>query len=801
VTVTAVDDHGIETSQVFLQAVYLPPTAQKPTRSSTIVAQAKGTGPGRLWVVNQDADSVSAFDAQTGDKLAEIPVGSAPRTAALAGTRLWVTNKRGDSLSVIDTNTFAVVQTIALPRASQPSGVAASPAGDLVYVTLEATGQLLRFQTSDFSQTGALDVGPRPRHVAIAADGATAYVSRFITPPQPGESTATVSGTLDGAFTGGEVVRVTTDTMTIAGTTILRHSTRPDAETQGRGVPNYLGAASISPDGTQAFVPSKLDNILRGTLRDGQPLNFQNTVRAVASRIDMNGGAEDPAARLDLDNASLASAAAWDPLGVYLFVALETSREVAIVDAHGHRELLRIAVGRAPEGLTVSADGETLLVDNFMDRTVDAFDLRPLRLLGQMRVPRIATWKAIDTEKLSSQVLFGKQLFYDARDTRLARDRYLSCATCHDDGDTDGRTWDFTNLGEGLRNTIALRGRAGTGQGFLHWSNNFDEVQDFEQQLRILGGGHGLMADADFFAGTRQQPLGQSKAGLSQGLDRLAAYLASLDTFDRSPFRSSVGALTPAGADGRTLFTQLGCQRCHAGNAFTASGANTLIDIGTLKPSSGSRSGGPLSGIDVPTLRDVWNTAPYLHDGSAATLGAAIRAHDGTKVTSAQLGKLVAFVQQIGSEEPAPAVPAGAGQGLLGSYYANLDLAGTPALQRTEAIAFSWDGSPGPGVPDDGFSVRWTGKLVTPATGTYQFRTVTDDGARLGVNGAKVIDRWKATGQVTVTTAPINLAANRKVPITMDLRDKTGNATARLLWKTPGNVTFVPVPADRLLAE
>ena len=45
-----------------------------------------------------------------------------------------------------------------------------------------------------------------------------------------------------------------------------------------------------------------------------------------------------------------------------------------------------------------------------------------------------------------------------------------ACATCHLDGGHDGRTWDFTGRGEGLRNTISLRGRSGTGHGPVHWS-------------------------------------------------------------------------------------------------------------------------------------------------------------------------------------------------------------------------------------------------------------------------------------------------------------------------------------------
>ena len=45
-------------------------------------------------------------------------------------------------------------------------------------------------------------------------------------------------------------------------------------------------------------------------------------MRAISSRIDLATNSETLNARIDLDNASLASAVAYDPLGVYLFVAL-----------------------------------------------------------------------------------------------------------------------------------------------------------------------------------------------------------------------------------------------------------------------------------------------------------------------------------------------------------------------------------------------------------------------------------------------------------------------------------------------
>ena len=155
----------------------------------------------------------------------------------------------------------------------------------------KATGQLLKFDAASYAQLGVAAVGPNPRHLSVSADGAHVYVSRFITPPLPGEATATVSPT---AATGGEVVVVDAATMAIARTVVLRHSDRPDFENQGRGVPNYLGAATISPDGTQAWVPSKQDNVQRGALRDGTGLNFQNTVRAISSRIVLASGSRRP---------------------------------------------------------------------------------------------------------------------------------------------------------------------------------------------------------------------------------------------------------------------------------------------------------------------------------------------------------------------------------------------------------------------------------------------------------------------------------------------------------------------------
>jgi hypothetical protein len=233
-------------------------------------------------------------------------------------------------------------------------------------------------------------------------------------------------------------------------------------------------------------------------------------------------------------------------------------------------------------------------------------------------------------------VLLGKQLFYSSADTRLADSGYIACAHCHPDGRDDGQTWDFTDRGEGLRNTTSLEGRAGTGMGRLHWTGNFDEIQDFEADIRNHFGGSGLLTDDDWAA--TADSLGAPKVGLSSDLDALAAYVASLTDTPRSP---SPGA--PADA-----FDAAGCGECHPAPLFTDSALDDPLrhDVGTLTAASGQRLGGPLDGLDTPTLLGAWATGPWLHDGSAPTLRDAIAAHADAP-TGAALDEVTAYVEGL----------------------------------------------------------------------------------------------------------------------------------------------------------
>src|SRR4029450_3137857 len=136
VTVAAIDERNVELIQDVLQAIYLPPTSNRPAASSNI-AYSQAGGNNRLWVVNQDNNSVTVFNASNNARIKQVSVGTAPRSLAIAPNgEIWVTSKEQTKISVIDPGTNTVVRTITLPNVSQPFGIAFSPAGDHAYVAL-----------------------------------------------------------------------------------------------------------------------------------------------------------------------------------------------------------------------------------------------------------------------------------------------------------------------------------------------------------------------------------------------------------------------------------------------------------------------------------------------------------------------------------------------------------------------------------------------------------------------------------------------------------------------------------------
>lgn len=149
-----------------------------------------------------------------------------------------------------------------------------------------------------------------------------------------------------------------------------------------------------------------------------------------------------------------------------------------------------------------------------------------------------------------------------------------------------------------------------------------------------------------------------------------------------------------------------------------------------------------------------------------------------------------------------PASGGGAGTGLTGRYYNDSSSGGrftTLAMTRTDAsVDFNWSyGAPGSGVQSDRFSVRWTGQVLAPTTGTYRFATTSDDGVRLWVNGQRIINNWNDHGATVNTSSAITLTAGVRYDIRLDYYERSGRAQIQLRWTPPGQPEAV-IPASQL---
>jgi mono/diheme cytochrome c family protein len=324
-------------------------------------------------------------------------------------------------------------------------------------------------------------------------------------------------------------------------------------------------------------------------------LRFDNSVFPVVSVLDLASGQALPAARIDLStgihSVNLPFDIVFSSNGKLAFTVNFGSGDLTLVDLESGRKIGDLEAGDGPSGIALAADGRTAYVLNSLSGDLAVMDM--LLLQEIKRVP-------LTTIPLPAAVKRGKLLFVSSRPPQISRARWMSCASCHFDGEADGRTWFFPERGP--RNTTSLLGAGETPP--LHWSADRDEFQDFEWTIRDLQAGSGLLAGR-----APNAPLGLPNADRSADLDALAAYLDTLKA-KPSPHSSDLAAI----ARGRALFERadVGCASCHRPPRYTDT---ALHDVGTAGPEERADSA-----FDTPSLRMLWDSAPYLHDGSAATL-------------------------------------------------------------------------------------------------------------------------------------------------------------------------------------
>lgn len=590
-----------------------------PTGSQTLVPNADSTA---LYVVDTDAGNLVRYNPETGVSTS-LAVGSRPVRVARAGDRLYVTLAGERSLAVVADNDGALSLVDTVELGAEPFGVVAREDGERLYVALAGANRVVELATASLEVLRSWDVSGRPAWLALHPGGDALYV---------------------GSTYGGGISYVD-----------LRADSDPTElelpEIYGAGSDGNLaftrritGDLSFSPDGGSVAVPALfVDN--HNPVADPGETSVESdgygSVGLGVSRFNPSvlvipvgsGGVPHESetatvlvagfSRLDEDNNTTAvrsylTSTAYSPNGELIYATMEASSSVAVIsstpiypgsssgeddiffdtggssisaEAAGFATspILMIGTDAGPRGVTFLADGQAY-VHSWLDQGV-----APLRASqAQDHIDDQLSNGFLDISdslhggqgvKLFEDVLTpdedaGRRLFFSATASQMAADGSgVSCSTCHFDGRNDGLTWTFE---DGVRQVPSLAGAVGVTAPFT-WTLNVESVAA-EAQITSEGrmGGNGL-----------------SYAEAAQ----VAAYIETIPT----PDSETRGSTDPAVARGQALFesAEVGCSECHTGERMTDNEFHTMYG---------------LTDVNTPGLVGIAASAPYLHDGSAATI-------------------------------------------------------------------------------------------------------------------------------------------------------------------------------------
>jgi YVTN family beta-propeller protein len=603
----------------------------------------------------------------------------------------------------------------------------------------------------------------QPRGLAVTQDNSHLFVTRFLSFTKPGGKQGDDNGR------EGLICRLDIDTdskkigdyQPIASRTIASQVTGFKVDSNGDGVPDDTSAfpnqlQSIVIRGDHAYIP----NIAASPQG---PQIFNVTTQAFVNRIDgLNGAFQSDAGALNLNLA----AGDPEPGKIILFFANpwamaftnQSGEGTAYVASAASDLLVKVNVaangelsftvdnnttryidlndpdnpatagsnaGKNPQGLVITDDGSTAYVMNFVSRNVSVVKLDTDSVAQ--------TIKTTDLPAPGSEnevVLVGAEMFFSSRgnfDTppgatistrnRLSQTGWQACASCHFKGWTDGIVWQF---GTGARKSVPLNASFNPHnpdqQRILNYSAIFDEVEDFEGNIRNTSGPGPLKTPVPCDGGTSTSTFDPNH-GLIVGLGDIntppcavpqfippnadrpqltvtlpgsnvaVPALTALREWVKRAIRTPNGALTnrqvKGGVNngdvviGRALFKVAGCAECHGGDQWTSS-IKDFVSPPAANEIFTERNPAPLFGNPVGTqylnrfLRDIQSFGlgvPGVGRQIDANVGAEEKAAPGALVAPLQDGLGIDYNgdgKGIGFSPPSLL-----GIGILPPYYHN----------------------------------------------------------------------------------------------------------------------------------
>ncbi len=452
-----------------------------------------------------------------------------------------------------------------------PSALALSPAGDTLFVARRFEGSVACYSTKAGKLLREIQVGRELSALALTPDAGTLVVASLLP-----------KGAATEDHVAAEVFLLRADSLTVETTITL-----PNGSTGVRGL-------ALSPDGSMAYVAHILARHQQPATRIERGWMNTNAI----SVIDLVSQKWIGTALLDELERGAANpwGVACSQEGKWLCVTHAGSHELSLIDREALDAALRAdteheAVNNlnflrtlrhrlslpvsGPRALTLQ--GNTAWIagyfsDSLCQVTLDTRTLTPATPLHAGPPPPVS---------LERQ---GEEAFHDA--TRCFQ-TWQSCSSCHPDARVDALNWDLMNDGLGNpKNTKSMLQAHQTAPAM--W---LGVRQNYEVAVR---------------AGFKHI---QFSAVSEETCKAVEAYIQALTPVQSPHLRK--GAPSPAALRGKAHFATLGCATCHPAPLYTDC---RPYDLGTLAGQDTGRT------TDTPGLVELWRTAPYLHDGSAATL-------------------------------------------------------------------------------------------------------------------------------------------------------------------------------------
>lgn len=582
------------------------------------------------------------------------------------GKRLYLACATANQVAVYDVDQREIVRRVDLPGPA--SGLALSPDGQRLYVTCPGTrSKVCLVATASGKVHKVYTAGHTAMAPVLSHDGKVLYVcDRFndavgIIELQKGRevaqirvdrepSAAALSPDGKRLFVANQLHSGRSDKGVVTATVsvIDTHSRRLVKNIPLTNGSTLLRDLCVSPDGRYLAVTHTLarfhlpaTTVAHGWMNDN-----------ALSLIDTDTLSLLTTVLLDDDDRGAANpwAAAWSPDGKFICVTHAGTHEVSIIDAPGLLNKLRALPAQLQSPATPGAQSNAAQALTEVPND--------LNFLGHLRTRVKLHCKGPRCLALSTDRIFVANYFSDSlsilplslqahssatiqleaplelslarkgemyfNDATLCYQGWQTCASCHSsDGRVDGMNWDLLN--DGLGNP-----------------KNVKSLLLSFQTPPVMAMGVRSDAAAAVRAGLQHILFSSPREEVAGAIDEFIKNLQPI----ASPYLVH-NQLSTSAERGRKLFYSeaVGCAACHPPPLFTDLKPHA---VGTGKFDQNSDM------FYTPTLTEVWRTAPYLHDGSVATLRELLLVHHPqgknrpvAELTSSQVDDLVAYVESL----------------------------------------------------------------------------------------------------------------------------------------------------------